>query len=336
MGFYRSDGYDVKTLLDVNGVMYGLAVYENGQMRSYYFVNNAQGDVIGLYSYISGSVVATYDYDAWGNCTVKAVAADDHGHAVSDANHIANLNPFRYRGYYYDTETGLYYLNSRYYDPQTGRFLNADAYLGANAGAAANNIIAYCGNNPVNYIDSKGAFVSAIVGGIIGGIAGGVVAVFTGQDVLTGVCAGAAGGAIAGLGVDLAVATFGASAPVSACLVAGGFGAIGGMTSNFINQAGNYYVKNDTFSGFAESFNTGTFVGAAITGFCTNFCAGISGVGWAEYYPPSGDTIFQRLLDSGIDDPTAYVAAGMFTAMAVTFNMTEDAIIQYIDESYQK
>ena len=126
LGFSRSDGIDFKPLLDVNGTMYGLAVCENGQTRSYYFVNNAQGDVIGLYSYISGSVVATYDYDAWGNCTVKAVVADDNGHAVTDLNHIANLNPFRYRGYYYDTETGLYYLGSRYYDPEVGRWISPE------------------------------------------------------------------------------------------------------------------------------------------------------------------------------------------------------------------
>ena len=142
LGFYRSDGFDVRPLMDPSGSMYGIVVYETNQPspRSYNFVYNAQGDVIGLYSYITGNVVATYDYDAWGNCTVKAVAADDNGHAVTDLNHIANLNPFRYRGYYYDTETGLYYLQSRYYDPQTGRFLNADGMTDGGAGLLGFNL----------------------------------------------------------------------------------------------------------------------------------------------------------------------------------------------------
>ena len=80
LGFYRSDGFDVRPLMDPSGSMYGITVYETNQTapRSYNFVYNAQGDVIGLYSYITGSVVATYDYDAWGNCTVKALIADDN------------------------------------------------------------------------------------------------------------------------------------------------------------------------------------------------------------------------------------------------------------------
>ena len=144
--------------MDPNGSMYGITVYETNQTspRSYNFVYNAQGDVIGLYSYITGDVVATYDYDAWGNCTVKALIADDNGHTVSDANHIANLNPFRYRGYYYDTETGLYYLQSRYYDPQTGRFINADGLLGANGDLISYNLFTYCSNNPVMGYDPSG------------------------------------------------------------------------------------------------------------------------------------------------------------------------------------
>ena len=67
----------------------------------------------------NGRIVARYTYDAWGKCTVQ----NADGWTAGDAN------PFRYRGYYYDTETGLYYLNSRYYDPEVGRFINADRYI---------------------------------------------------------------------------------------------------------------------------------------------------------------------------------------------------------------
>ena len=131
-----------------------MASVSNGSANSMvYFAYNAQGDVIGLYGY-NGTLYATYDYDAWGNCTVTPLVADTAGHSITDANHIAHINPFRYRGYYYDTETGLYYLQSRYYDPQTGRFLNADSQL--NPDYLGNNVFAYCSNNPVKRSDSTG------------------------------------------------------------------------------------------------------------------------------------------------------------------------------------
>ena len=89
----------------------------------------------------SGTAVATYTYDAWGN-------------HLSISGSMAGINPLRYRGYYYDNETGLYYLNSRYYDAETGRFINADGQL--NEGVLGYNIFAYCENNPVNGSDPNG------------------------------------------------------------------------------------------------------------------------------------------------------------------------------------
>ena len=71
-------------------------------------------------------------------------------------DHIANINPFRYRGYYYDVETGWYYLNARYYDPNVGRFLSPDTILGANGGLQGYNLFAYCNNNPVMFADATG------------------------------------------------------------------------------------------------------------------------------------------------------------------------------------
>ena len=67
-------------------------------------------------------------------------------------------NPFRYRGYYYDSITGFYYLNGRYYNPQWGRFLNADGYVSTGQGILSNNMFTYCGNNPVNRKDPTGKF----------------------------------------------------------------------------------------------------------------------------------------------------------------------------------
>ena len=81
--------------------------------------------------------------------------ADGSGNAITDKYHVGNQNPFRYRGYYYDTETGFYYLQSRYYDPETGRFINGDGYASTGQ-RLGENMFAYCGNNPVMYADPGG------------------------------------------------------------------------------------------------------------------------------------------------------------------------------------
>ena len=82
----------------------------------------------------------------------------------SNASHVGNINPLRYRGYYYDTETGLYYLNSRYYDPEVKRFINADGYVSTGQGISGTNMFAYCGNNPVIRMDLDGDLFGLILG----------------------------------------------------------------------------------------------------------------------------------------------------------------------------
>ena len=114
-----------------------------------------------------------YTYDAWGNTVTEVLDCN--------ANAIAELNPFRYRGYYYDIETELYFLKSRYYDPELGRFMTIDdvSYLDPDT-INGLNLYAYCGNNPVVNKDTNGKFpISAIVAAIIlgGGISAGVSAV---------------------------------------------------------------------------------------------------------------------------------------------------------------
>ena len=124
----------------------------DGQDYAYYASHNWRGDVVGLYNG-NGELVAKYDYDTWGK--VKSVK-DASGNGIIDQNHVGNLNPFRYRGYYYDKETQLYYLMSRYYDPVTHRFLNADGYFQAGGGLLNTNMGTYCANNPVNSFDPSG------------------------------------------------------------------------------------------------------------------------------------------------------------------------------------
>ena len=128
----------------------------------YYFSKNPQGDVIALYrsDYNSTSksytptLIATYSYDPWGAPTG---IYDANGSTISQtAYHVAAYNPFRYRGYRYDGDTRLYYLQSRYYDPVVGRFINADGYASTGQGLIGHNMFAYCLNNPVYYSDSTG------------------------------------------------------------------------------------------------------------------------------------------------------------------------------------
>ena len=110
----------------------------------YAFRKNLQGDVIAILD-TNSNVVARYTYDAWGN--ILSIT-DASGNAITSSLHIANVNPIRYRGYYYDTETGWYYLNSRYYDPSVKRFINEDAILDISTAFTDMNLFAYCGNDP--------------------------------------------------------------------------------------------------------------------------------------------------------------------------------------------
>ena len=129
-------------------MMYRNSTYPSDTFDTFWFEKNLQGDIVAVYDE-DGTKLISYTYDAWGNFTTTY-------HNGCTASHIANLNPFRYRGYYYDAETGLYYLQSRYYDPVIGRFINADAYVSTGQGILGNNMFVYCGNNPVNRIDKTG------------------------------------------------------------------------------------------------------------------------------------------------------------------------------------
>ena len=122
----------------------------------YFFAKNLEGDVVAIYD-TSGTLKARYFYLAYGEAVVLNLNGSDN----YDATFIGNVNPFRYRGYYYDTETSLYYLNSRYYDPETGRFINADdasmLMLGMST-LGGTNLFAYCLNNPIMETDPSGHF----------------------------------------------------------------------------------------------------------------------------------------------------------------------------------
>lgn len=118
----------------------------------YTYVHNLQGDVVGLLDN-SGNLVVEYKYDAWGKAisTIGSLAAT-----------LGKRNPFRYRGYIYDEETGLYYLRSRYYNPVVGRFVNADEFIAARKDNLDHNLFAYCTNAPVKASDEDGHWSKAL------------------------------------------------------------------------------------------------------------------------------------------------------------------------------
>ena len=119
---------------------------------TYYYVLNLQGDVVAILD-STGALVVEYVYDAWGRVLSTT---------GSKASSLGLHNPLRYRGYVYDRETGLYYLQSRYYNPNTGRFLNADSLIDTSAGLAGYNLFAYCANNPIVYADSSGQWIESV------------------------------------------------------------------------------------------------------------------------------------------------------------------------------
>lgn len=182
----------------------------------YFYRKDAQGNIIALLDN-SGNTVVKYRYDAWGNHAVR----DANGADIADASHIGNRNPFRYRGYYYDTETELYYLQTRYYDPETGRFITIDGieYLDPET-INGLNLYAYCGNNPVMYTDPNGTakwwewllgaviIVAAIALSIVtAGLAAPISAAVGGGlagAIVGGAVAGAVGGAITGFAFSVA------------------------------------------------------------------------------------------------------------------------------------
>ena len=136
-------------IYDVDGEILGFTYND----VAYYYVKNLQGDVVLIVN-STGLPMGSYTYDPWGKIT-------------SATGTMAEINPIRYRGYYYDSETGLYYLNSRYYDPDTCRFINADGYVSTGQGIAGNNMFAYCLNNPVNMVDPTGNCAADALTGIV-------------------------------------------------------------------------------------------------------------------------------------------------------------------------
>ena len=197
----------------------------------YYYQKNLQGDIIGIMD-SNMNLIAQYDYDAYGNIlSIK----DGQGNDISTSpSNIANINPFRYRSYYYDKETGLYYLNSRYYNPLWGRFINCDdldVLFDVQDSPIQYNLYAYCLNDPVNGYDENGTKKLPRWAKIAIGV--GTIGVLGVATALTGGTAGVI------LGSALVGATYGGIGGIAVGAIYGGIkggtkGAIDGACSGFM------------------------------------------------------------------------------------------------------
>ena len=152
-------GSEIVFLYDDTGNMFGFR--KSGTV--YYYAKNLQGDVIAIFV-ITGDeidVVAKYTYDSWGKLiSIK----DGNGNDITNnTSTIGYINPIRYRGYYYDTESGLYYLKSRYYDPEINRFISADVLVSTGQRLLGFNMYIYCENNPANAFDPDGKFLKEFI-----------------------------------------------------------------------------------------------------------------------------------------------------------------------------
>ena len=269
-------------LYDESGII-GMVHTVGSTANTYYFQRNLQGDVVAIYD-ANGVLKAKYLYDAWGNCTISS---------ETPSYDVANANPIRYRGYYYDDDTGLYYCNARYYSPKWRRFISPDdtAYLN-HENVNGLNLYCYCNNDPVNYADPSGhsiiasiligLAVSAVVGwglsiafdeqiaGGIGSVVGGASAVYTGIGLLAfGPVGWIAGGLLMTVGIG--TLAWGANEIVAGVTGTNYIQSFTGMSSELYNGiyiglniasaigtiAGNAYMRFANVSGTSNPGRTG-------------------------------------------------------------------------------
>ncbi len=202
------------------GMQYRASSYAEGVFDYYFFEKNLQGDIVAVYGK-DGTKYLEYFYDAWGNFQIGYHNAGNLTPAI--------LNPFAYRGYYYDADLNLYYLNSRYYDQNTRRFISPDAQISDDI--LGKNLYLYCGNNPVTRKDDTGeGWLFAAICGAVGALfnAGEKVVsnISEGKKWSEGILGAAAGGFVGGF-----VGTFGGPA-------AGSYA--GATTESLVNEITSY------------------------------------------------------------------------------------------------
>ena len=271
---------------------------------TYIYRRNLMGDVTHIYT-TDGTLVARYVYDAWGNHNI-----------TTDIGGIGTLNPIRYRGYYYDTETELYYLEARYYDPETGRFISQDEidFIIPNH-LTGLNLYAYCSNNPIMYTDPSGNFfftallIGAVAGALIGGAIGGVSAYnnakalgATGGELIGKTILGAVGGGVIGAAAGAVVGT---GAWLAASAITAGIGAIGTGISALSGSgmlAGSLATGGAVISNGAITATGALIAGIAAVGLTFKRIGNSGGYRFDHHYPNDHDPTHVHI--SGDDGKT--------------------------------
>ena len=273
----------------------------------YLYRKNLFGDITAIYD--RDTCVAKYAYDAYGVCKVL----NPDGTENTDSSFIGNINPIRYRGYYYDVATGFYYLQTRYYDPQTGRFLNMDSleYLDPET-VGGLNLYAYCNCNPVMYVDPEGTawgnwvigaiaavavaaltivtcgaavgIAAVATGAIVGGAYGAANAAANGDNVIEGMFTGMISGVIAGgtaaIGTCVITSTLAANCFLAAlggnALVGFGISIVGGIA------AGTFSEINNQLNESGEITNAGAIIHSAAVSAGANVLSTLIGMPTAK------------------------------------------------------
>ena len=274
---------------------------EQKNIRSYYiYEKDLEHNIVGLYEMndYCGTRVASYIYDAYGNHKVL----DKNKEENKAKNFIGNMNPIRYKGYYYDVETGLFFCNSRYYNPEWGRWISPDSieYLDPES-INGLNLYCYCMNDPINKYDPSGNFaISALliafgIGAVLGGVYGGISAAANGQDVGSGILIGAVVGGLTGLITEVAsvplmlLGTFavGTGGDIASQMILDGksFGEVNllsatwaGVTNAGLSLVGKGLSIVDKMTGLtrAESIIFGTMINSPLIGLGMAINMGIS------------------------------------------------------------
>ena len=243
----NSDGSTTTSKLRFSYDADGKVVAVNYNGNYYYYLRNAQSDIVKLIDK-TGATVVEYRYDSWG----KLLSTSG-----SLASTLGKNNPFRYRGYVYDEETGFYYLQSRYYNPEVGRFISSDVLLSTGQGVLGHNAYAYCGNNPVMGYDPYGTFDWSSFGKGAGWLAIGITAICVGVSVLT-----------------CGVAAPAMMAVVAVTVTAGALTAVNGVSELGEAATGHNFVRDDVFRGNEKAYDVYSNTTAAVAEIGTAICGG--------------------------------------------------------------